>query len=998
MALQVRITDPDGSNPVVLDAATGKRVSFSLNSEDEGGKFTIAKNHPKADILNPDTTGYTKLWEIWDTATNERLNFGPIDSIAEKGTNWEISGKGRASLFADFIDTRKTFYAPIDDFIDTLRFENISIEPKSSTVIHTASPSADQTTVFGSITIDEKYHGLSGNTKDNIIDGQTRFRPGEIEPPNTYYSVDSFWAGMSKNDAIIVDLGDIYPIDRIDLLFPWWGGVERHNNRGFDFTLAYATDTEAPLTTLKDRSFGPFHTLFSTGTNSSRVDRPYRFNLGLSNEDTRLGVFAEDVALSSPGPVDMRYLRVNISNTHAWYGAQWGLDNTVEDRWAYQCDEDYSGGLSEDIPIKDRELKPNNDCYASILELGAYKEIIGRDRIKPLALQRIDNNNLQISYSHTPQASEITTTDAGFRKFEPGGFFRKFRVTYSGASTNYTKFFTSDCTNCYPDGFHFGVSDQNNTLIYSTDNTSDSNHTVKAPIMTKSILMKGASNATVDWVDTWPTKYDPISWGTSYSVSQVDGDYAVLQFRGQSLKWYSTVPAGKTPATCRLELRSKTGTGGFTSWTTLDANFIPPNGPYSAQVVYEITYESGTLLADTTYEFKITNIDDGWLSIDSFEGFWSASMAAYNDDSSRIFHWHPEKMTQIYDGRFMNGTMTKWNSHNYVDFHFEGDRVILLSAKGRHHALASVYLYDGDGAIYYGKTAAGNAVVPIPGGEVDGGLQIDLDTGKRGAEIPQYVLFDSNDYFPDGLPWGKYTVFCLLRKGDEEEYLANVYDTNNFVARCEDCKTPKGTQEINKYMYFDSLMVHEKVGLSVTFETKTHLEMLKSVAEAIQSEWDITDDGVVLDPRIGQDTDIILREGQNVLVDYNIVNDVSKVASMLFSSGGDIDGLPLTTITEDRVNKETLGRTVMREHDFRESVSYLQLIGLSRMELRKRRYPEKRITVKYISNEFGLRKGDSFILYTKKMGPLRVRIDHMDITEDSGREYSLECIRWPILS
>lgn len=999
MSLQIRVTDPDGTNSIILDTAKQKKVSFAINSDDEGGRFAIAKNHEKASVLNPDTTGYTKFIEVWETRTNERRQYGPISSIAEKGMDWVIDFKGRSALLNDFIDTRKTFYEPIDAFIDSLRFENIAIEPRTSTVIHDTKITANETTVFGDVTINEKYAGLSKNTKDNVIDGQTKFRPGEIEPLNTYYSVDSFWAGMSKKDALIVDLGEVFPIDRIDVYFPWWGGLERHNNRGFDFTLAYADDTEATVTTVHDRDFGPFHTLFDTGTDSSRIGNfifnPYYFNLGTTNSGTRF-YYADNVGLSESGPIDLRYLRVNISKVHAWYGAQWGSDVTVEDKWTYQCSSSFVDGISEDIEINDRTLKPNNDCYASILEVAAYKEILNRDTIKPLALQRVDNNNLQITYFHVPDASETTTTDAGYREFEPGGFFRKFKVSYSGASTTYTKFFSEDCTNCYPDGFNFGVSDQNNTLILSRDSSSGSDVSVTAPVFTSKVLMKGASDAVVTEADSWPSKTDPLSWGSSYSFTEVANDYAILHFRGQSFKWYATIPDDKTGAEVSIEIRHKQTSGAWTSWTTLESSLTLPND-ISAESVYEITYESGTLLAETVYQIRITNLDGNFCSIDSFEGYWSASMSNYNNDSSRIFHFHPEKMTQIYDGRFSNGSMIKWNNHNFVSFTFEGDRIVLLSAKGRLHGIASVYIYDVDGPVYYGKTSSGNDVIDIPGGDIDGGLTVDLNTGKRGAEIPQYVLFDSNEYFTNGLKWGRYAVYVVLKQEDLDSYTANIYDTNNFVNRCEDCKTPKGTQTINKFIYFDSLYAHEKVGLSVSFDTQTHLEMVKSVAEAIQVEWEVREAGLRFEPRIGQDTNEILREGHNTLVDWDITNDVAKVASMLFSSGADIDGLPLSTIVEDRKNRNTLGRTVMRKQDFRETADYLQLIGLGRMELRKRRVPEKRIRVTHKAEDIDLRQGDSYILYTKKQGPIRVRIEHLDIDESKGREYQLECIRWPVI-
>lgn len=992
--IQIRITDPDGSNAVILDATQDRRLFETLNSSDEGISFKIAKNHPKAEVLNPDNGGYVKFWEAWDTETNTKENYGPITEINEEGTDWAVTGSGRSSLFNDYIDTRKTFYAAIDSFVDSLRFENIAIEPKTSTLVHNTKVETDQTTVFGPVTVDEKYYGLSRNNKDNIIDNQFILRPGEIEPPNTYFTVKSFWAGMSKNDAIIVDLGDVFPIARLDLFLPYWGGIQRLNNRTYDFTLAYADDIETPLTEWSGREFGPFHEIYDTGSNSKYV-QPFHYMLGSNYENTALDVTPVNyIALDQPGPVDMRYIRVNISDAHAWYGNNWaGIP--VDDRWAYQCDPDYSGGVSENVDIEDRELKPNNDCYAGVLELAAYKEIIGRDTIKPLALQRIDNNNLQITYQHSPDASETKTTSGGMRLFEPGGLFRKVTLDYSGASTTYTKFFTSDCSDCYPDGFNFGVIDQNNTLIYSSDNSSGSGINIKAPIYTRNITMKGSSAAVVTSVDSWPSIYDPLSWGSGYSFSKIVGDTATVRFRGQSFKWYATVPSTETGAEVSIEIRSKT-TGSWSSWSTLESSYTLNNN-ISASVVYEITYESGTLAANTVYEIRITNLDGNYASVDSFEGYWSASMSNYNDDSSRAQHNRPETMTQIYDGRFNNGTMTKWNTgFSRISFGFEGDRFIILSAKGRNHGKASIFLSETTTQGVYGLD---NNFIDIPGGTLpNGGIQIDLNTGKRGQEITQYVVFDSDEVFTDGLPWGQYSVNFVLRGEDVETYSANIYDTNNFVGRCEDCKTAKGTQTINKYIYFDSFFVHEKVGLSVSFETQTHLEMLKSVSDAIQVEWDVTNNGVVLDPRIGEDTNIILREGQNTVVDYQIVNDVTKVASMLFSNGADIDGLPLSTVTEDRKNRQTLGRTVMRKEDFRSMADYTQLIGLSRTELKKRRYPEKRITVTHIANTLGLNKGDSFILYTKKMGPIRVRITRKEIAESRGREYNLECIQWPIIS
>lgn len=991
--LQIRVTDPDGSNPVILESTQGRRYFKTLNSSDEGISFKVAKNHSKAEILNPDSGGYAKFWEVWDTETNQRLNYGPISSIDEDGPDWSIAGAGRSALLNDYIDTKKTFYAPIDGFIDNLRFENIAIEPRTSTLVHDAVVTSGQTIVFGTVNINEKYQGISKTSKDNVIDNQTSLRPGEIEPPNTYYTVESFWAGQSTNDSIIVDLGEVFPIAKVIVATPSWGGLVRRGNRSYDFSVAYANDTEATITTLKGRDFGPFHQLYDTGNDSSKQGY-FTYYLGTTYSGVHITPYeyVDYIALDQAGPVDMRYLRVNIRDVHAWEGTS-GI-TSITDNWAYQCDSTYSGGASEDIEISDRTLKPNNNCYASLLEIGTYKEVFKRDTIKPLALQRIDNDNLQIKYYHVPDASETTTTSAGLRQFEPGGFFRKIKVTYSGASTAYTQFFASDCANCYPDSFNFGISDQNNTLIYASDSSSGTNVVINAPAYTRNILIKGASNVVVTEADAWLSKYDPLSWGSAYSYTTVANDYAVLRFRGQSFRWYATIPSDETGANVKIEIRNKNSSGTWTGWTTLEASYALPND-ISSEIVYEITYESGTLLAETIYEIKITNLDGGYCAIDSFEGYWSASMTTYNDDSSRTFHSKPEYMTQIYDSRFNAGSAVKWNQPAFMQGTFEGDRVVLLSAKGRNHGTITLFLFEGSNA----HPAYDNEpqIVDIPGGEANGSLRINLDTGKRGAEIPQYIMFDSDDYFTSGLPWKKYYWKAYLLSSDLQTYSANIYDTNNFVARCQDCKTPKGTSTINKYVYLDSWIVHEKVGLSVSFETQTHLEMLKSVADAIQVEWDITENGIRFEPRVGTDTNIILREGQNTVVDYKIVNDISKVSSMLFSSGADIDGLPLTTVTEDRKNRNTLGRTVMRKEDFRSMASYTQLIGLSRTELRKRRYPEKRITVSHISHNLDLNEGDTFILYTKKMGSLRVRIVRKEIEETQGRVYNLECIKWPLI-
>src|SRR3970282_2447074 len=112
--LQVRVTNADGTDPIILEGAKNRQYVKSVSSSDEGISFEIAKNSPKADVLNPTVSGYVKFWEVWETEKNARLNYGPITNITESTTDWKISGSGRSSLLNDFYKTRKTFYAAID--------------------------------------------------------------------------------------------------------------------------------------------------------------------------------------------------------------------------------------------------------------------------------------------------------------------------------------------------------------------------------------------------------------------------------------------------------------------------------------------------------------------------------------------------------------------------------------------------------------------------------------------------------------------------------------------------------------------------------------------------------------------------------------------------------------------------------------------------------------------------------------------------------------------
>jgi hypothetical protein len=975
----------------------------------------------KAEVLNPDNAqaGYKKIWEVWNTVTNERVNYGPVGSITENGTDWRITGRGRSSRLGDFIKSIKTFYKSIDSMIHDLRYENIAVQPRTSTMIHsTVSGNLDEDSVFNTPTRDESFYGLSKNTKDFAIDDYTGWiKPGKTEPSRTYYVAEDYWTGTGIRDSLIVDLGGIYDISKIRVLFPWWGGAQRVTNRAYDFHIAVADDVTGTLRTVQDKTIGSFLNIAQSGETPMRAEKST--NKIVTGPNGPIEVLIGSIASGSAsdfntfftrqhqaGPIAMRYIRVSISDVHAWAGTPFDSEASV-DAWAHQCDPDYPTGL---IPekgnspgimvgktINDRTLESANDCNASIVEVSALQEILPSDSIKPLALQRIDNNNLQIQYLHAPDASETVDTEQGFRKYEPGGLFRRFRVTWSGASNPTTKFFDKDCATCYPDSFNFGVLDHNNNAIYLTDSTGLTNRFVKAGVYTKHIIMKGAPNAVVTESDTWPAALDELSWGASYSYSEIVGDTAIVHFRGESFKWYGTIPLGKTPGVVDIDIRNKNSAGAWTSWTALENNFQLPGGIH-AESVYEITYESGTLLPETVYEIRITVVS-GFVGIDSFEGYWSSSFTMYNEDSPRINMSRPEAFKQIYDKRFSGGSMYKTNSAGVrAGFGFEGDRCIVLSGRGRNHGQMTFLLYKTD--IYSAYDPGVSNHVFIPGGDlVDGSLTVDLDTGKRGMESPQYIVFDTNELFTGGLPWGYYNLNIIYKEVETYSTTVGENNSDHFISRCANCKTPTGDPvTINKYIYLDAIGAHERVGLSTQFDNKTHLEILTSIAEAVQIEWMVTEEGLRVEPRVGRDTEEVLREGDGYtrLSDWTIVNDVEQMASILVSSGSDIDGLPLFTITEDKRTRADLGRTVMRQQDFRSTSDYFQLIGLSRMELRKRRTPQKRITVTHTASRLDLNEGDSFILYTKKQGPLRVRITRKAITDSqAGTSYELECIKWP---
>jgi len=1045
--LQIRLTDSLGSNPIILEKADNKVYSKALSSASEGISFSYPKNDTKSSYLNPyDASSYTRLWEVWDTRTNKRLNFGPIISIADGADEYKVEGAGRSAFLNDYYSSIKTFYGRIDYIVEEMRYENVAVSPSTSILVHNQDEDdADMTSVFGSLySVSEdrdKYYNLSKRSKDFIIDEQTGYIPlGKIEPPRTFSTTSEYWTGTGASDSVLIDFGAEYDISRIKLMFPWWGGPQRASNRTYDFKMAGYL--EGSTYNVWDRNLGNYTELVDStlllGGDSRIVttpDRPYEFYVGTTASGLGTQINSFNLLGGHEGPLRMRYLLTYISDVHAWYGT----DNDAKashEGYAFQCDPTYRPGddsyfgnrigqmtykkkngtiVEKEIP--DEVIKPANDCHASIVELGAYQEIIPKDTIKPLAIQRIDNNNMQISYSHTPRTSEMTkiTVDGKYyRKFEPGTLFRKFKVSWSGATNTYYKFYKKDCSQCYPDGFSFGIVDDDNTLILSSDDTSYTDRNVTGKQYTKHIRTRGAQDAEVTWVDAWWGKTDPMSWGGSYSWTNLLDDYFVLSFRGESLKWYSTIPDNVSAAAVKIELRykidgSRKGAANVTAdywsaWTTLEASYQLPTN-ISSDVVYEIPYKSGILQPETSYELKVTLLTDGYCSVDSFEGYWSASFTEYNEDSSRIVLSQPDAFKQIYNKKFTGGSMYKWNKKGAsASFQFEGDRIIIQSAKGRQHGKVTLILltYE-EGVNEYDPGTDNHVFIPVSkgGDPSDGSLTVNLSTGKRGQEIPNFIIFDSKDIFNDigGLPWGKYMMKVIYTPA--EKYTASINETgsSSFQYRCKNCnpKTSSKTASIYRYVYLDAIGAHERIGVSVNFEQKSHLEIVKSLAEAIQVEWDAAESGLIFEPRLGSETDVALREGENTLVSYQITNDLTKVATRLLAYGSAIDGLDLFAITEDKKTREAFGRTITRQNDFRDIANYMQLIGLSRMELRRRNRPERRINISHTGENLNLERGDSFNLWTKKSGNIRLRIENIIRNESSssGTSFDMECIEWP---
>jgi hypothetical protein len=424
--LQIRLSTPEFSSginftdSVIMERADEITLSKTVNSDQETISFTIPPTDPKRTYIS-----YLRWWECWDTATNTRLNYGPIKEISgNSGEPKTITGPGRSAALEEFYKSVQTFYYPINQFFDDLRYENIAGEPRTSTIINKATSS--------------EYYGLSLRSKDYVIDEQTGYISiGRDTPEQGTIKSDVFWSGVDRSDYLTVNLGDKYTVSKSRVLLPWWSGATVYNTRVYDWSWSYSNDNSS------------YTTPYATDVPNMRVYEMDPAQNGMTLYFGESGFEDNQVLAVSGSAVEAQYWKLNIGNTHAYFGDI--FSGTLSDEWAWECGESNTL-LGEAVPsptvsggiIPKNDLNPSSDCHASAVELAIYRKIIGRDSIPNLIYHQIQNDNRQITYYHVPQAEEMLSAGGG-KKFEPGTFFRN--VTFTASDTT--------------------VKDEFNTILYS---------------------------------------------------------------------------------------------------------------------------------------------------------------------------------------------------------------------------------------------------------------------------------------------------------------------------------------------------------------------------------------------------------------------------------------------------------------------------------------------------------------------------------------------------
>jgi len=383
--------------------------------------------------------------------------------------------------------------------------------------------------------------------------------------------------------------------------------------------------------------------------------------------------------------------------------------------------------------------------------------------------------------------------------------------------------------------------------------------------------------------------------------------------------------------------------------------------------------------------FKCT-ADAGLMSPSYGSGKGSAMWAAYGSNQTRMVLQFANDFSNV-------GSVTSAILH-IRSFH-------LFTRHSPNVTIRRITSAWSEGSYNGGTSGAGSNAVYYPGPSTTDTNKVVWAPGtKKDAWLTVNITGIVNDWFTGAANYG------IMIQETNEGSTTNNWDawtreggSGAYITLVDGGGGGGGdTGDTSRYIYLDGILTNEEVALSSDFENQDHMAILNSLTSAVQVESNVTEAGLSFVPRVGKDTDVILREGQGTVVTWNIVNDFSNMASILYSKGSDIDGLPLFTITQDSKNRDILGRNVVRSEDFSSTQDYLQLIGLSRTELKNRRLADKRITVEYTGKSLDLLPGDSFTLYSLKMGAIRIRIDKMAVKEStsSGHTWSMDCERWPI--
>jgi len=1054
MALQIRIATPEFSNgiafsdPIILENADQIQLSKTVSSSEEGISFALPLNDPKNEYLD-----YTQWWECWDTVTNERLNYGPIASISRaSGDTKKVNGPGRSAILLDYYKSLQTYYMPVDVFFDDIRFENVAIQPRSSVIINTTNTDATR----------EPYYGLSKRSKDFVIDEQTGYIAiGRDTPIKGIIKTKEFWSGTGKSDWIVIDLGDDYMISKSKILLPWWGGSTINWTRVYAFTWEYSEDNELYTPVYETTGMGAktpvslggktiytgeegFELKRVVASDEAITARYWKLNITDTHSMYGVGFTGEYWAASSdewawecggsnvhrgvskpsPKPTTGPLIptdKINPNSDCHASAVEIGIYKKIIDRdfisdvTYHQIENDnkqitYSRypAATEMIPCANNGHKFEPGSFFRRMDITANNATI-KDEYNTTLYTNRDSGFIKlpawsrvVSFYNDANASvyKVDAWRAKLDAFSYGGSYAYSEaigdtaiLDFRGVSLRWFATVPAEV----PLAGQVSIELRKKTGAITTHTSAPYTHKTPTRYRIKALVPTNYytldSHGKIIW-DPYPHPHLPKGtvvtcslvylpygkkndWtghkqgGPHYKI--LSGPYAghyiskltnIRKYGKITVTKLNTVSQWNPTASAIVETS-------WSPWQLIDTITLPGGGLHdgvSGEKVWDIPLGSPLLEYDTSYQLRITNLNGGFVSIDAFAGYWSGSMETLNEDDGRINLRQPAKVIQEYNKKFSSGSIYKFKNHaDYTkgNFDFEGDRAVIYARKGNHYGKMTIGLRLSNGAIVQiptGSTEVDGIDHPT---YTDGFVTFDLQSTNQ---IPQYVIFDTADYFPDGLPWAAYSI-GIYKPVDSDP------------------------------IYFDGMNAHIGTGISCKFINTSHLDILKSTTEALKLEWDITEKGLKILPRLGVNTDIIMAEGRGTTIRIDEVQDVSKVATMLIATGADIEGLPLFTVVEDKESKELFGRTIQRPYDeYRNVADYFTLVGASRTELRKRKEPDRKISV--ITTDIkGLIPGDTFIVKTPELEK-RVRAITISRSQSSsnGTEYTMECEVWDTIT